>query len=99
MVAGAVLFLLPDTVPLHIGMGGIDRWGSKFETFIVAGMLSGFNLLLTFFFARAEKMYEIGVIHGKNTRENIKGTRVSLLLTIVVLDILCARFILFCLSA
>ena len=32
MTGLAVLFVLPDTIPLHAGAGGVDRVGSKFET-------------------------------------------------------------------
>ena len=29
MTGLAVLFVLPDTIPLHAGAGGVDRVGSK----------------------------------------------------------------------
>jgi hypothetical protein len=79
----AVFFLLPDTVPLHIGLEGIDRFGSKFETFVVGGLFTGFSLLLTIMFNKAEKVGQLGLIHGTNVR----GARICLFIGIIVLDL------------
>lgn len=35
----AVLWFLPDTIPAHYGISGeVDRWGSKYESFILPGI-------------------------------------------------------------
>jgi hypothetical protein len=80
----AVFFLLPDTVALHFGLDGVvDRYGSKFETFVLGGLCTGFNLLLTFIFYKAEKAMQLGLVHGTNVR----GSRICLFIGIIVLDL------------
>ncbi|MDR0350369.1 MAG: DUF1648 domain-containing protein, partial [Coriobacteriales bacterium] len=76
----AVFFLLPETVPLHIGFDGIDRVGSKYETFVIGGLLTGFNLLFTLSFWHAEKLEKLGLVHGTNA----KGARICLLGVIIL---------------
>lgn len=39
MTTVAVLWFLPDTIPAHYGISGeVDRWGSKYESFILPGI-------------------------------------------------------------
>lgn len=52
----AVLFVLPDTIPLHAGAGGVDRIGSKLDAFEVAPFLVGFGALATVAFARMDRL-------------------------------------------
>ena len=80
----AVLFLLPDTIPLHAGFFGIDSYGSKFSTFWVGGILTAVNLVGTICFHNAEKLYARGAVHGTN----VKGARIVLTITVIVLDLL-----------
>ena len=47
MTGLAVLFVLPDTIPLHAGAGGVDRVGSKFGAFEISSFLVGFGVLAT----------------------------------------------------
>jgi hypothetical protein len=79
----AVLLWLPDTVPLHIGFSGIDRYGSRLETFAVGGMLTACSLLFTFSYYHAEKLMALGLIHGTG----VKGGRVMLFAGVILLDI------------
>ena len=51
MTGLAVLFVLPDTIPLHAGAGGVDRVGSKFGAFLV-----GFGVLATILYAFMDKL-------------------------------------------
>jgi hypothetical protein len=90
----AVFALLPDIVPTHAGFQGIDSYGSKYETFVVGGMISGFCFLLTVFFHNAEKLFALGLVHGTNAR----GTRIFLLVTIILFDVLSVLVVFFWMS-
>jgi hypothetical protein len=90
----AVFALLPDIVPTHAGFKGIDSYGSKYETFVVGGMLSGFCLLLTLSFHHAEKLYALGLVHGTDAR----GARIFLLVIIILFDILSVWAVFFWMS-
>lgn len=47
MSAIAVLWFLPDTIPAHYGASGqVDRWGSKYESFILPGIVLPFGLFM-----------------------------------------------------
>lgn len=47
MSAIAVLWFLPDTIPAHYGVSGqVDRWGSKYESFILPGIVLPFGLFM-----------------------------------------------------
>lgn len=52
----AVLFVLPDTIPLHAGAGGIDRIGSKLDAFEMVPFLAGFGALATVAYARMDRL-------------------------------------------
>ena len=41
----AVLFVLPDVIPLHADAGGVDRIGSKLDAFGITPFLVGFGAL------------------------------------------------------
>ena len=41
----AVLFVLPDVIPLHAGAGGVDRIGSKLDAFGITPFLVGFGAM------------------------------------------------------
>ena len=45
MTGLAVLFVLPDVIPLHAGAGGVDRIGSKLDAFGITPFLVGFGAL------------------------------------------------------
>lgn len=43
----AVLWFLPDTIPAHYGISGeVDRWGSKYESFILPGISLVFGVAM-----------------------------------------------------
>lgn len=46
-VTGIAMFFLPDEIPAHYGANGmVDRWGSKFESFIFPVTIIGFGLFM-----------------------------------------------------
>lgn len=47
MTTVAVLWFLPDTIPAHYGISGeVDRWGSKYESFILPGISLVFGVAM-----------------------------------------------------
>jgi hypothetical protein len=94
VTAVAVFALLPNVVPLHVGLDGIDRYGSKFEAFTVGGVLSGSCLLFTFLFHKAERLNELGLIHGTG----VHGGRICLLAGIALMDIMSVAVVFFWMS-
>ena len=54
MTGLAVLFVLPDTIPLHAG--AVDRVGSKFGAFEISSFLVGFGVLATILYAFMDKL-------------------------------------------
>ena len=43
---------LPDSVPLHYGASGPDRWGPKGELFVAAGIITVIAFVLVSIYAR-----------------------------------------------
>ena len=56
MTGLAVLFVLPDTIPLHAGAGGVDRIGSKLDAFGITPFLVGFGALATVAYAYMDRL-------------------------------------------
>ena len=87
MTGLAVLFVLPDTIPLHAGAGGVDRVGSKvgaFEpTFIIVGCGALFTILYAF-------MDKLTARHGSYAH----GGRIALMFALVWFNVLQLVFIL-----
>ena len=52
----AVLFVLPDVIPLHAGAGGVDRIGSKLDAFGITPFLVGFGALATVAYACMDRL-------------------------------------------
>lgn len=47
MTTVAVLWFLPETIPVHYGFSGqVDRWGSKYESFIFPGISLVFGTVM-----------------------------------------------------
>ena len=49
LAATAVMvgWFLPDTIPAHYGVSGqVDRWGSKYECFVLPGITLAFGALM-----------------------------------------------------
>jgi hypothetical protein len=86
----AILFLLPEVVPLHVGFEGIDRYGSKFETLVVGGLLTVCCLLFTVSYHNIDKLNARGLVHG-----SVGTARVVLIASIIVFDILSVVTVLF----
>lgn len=57
-------FILPETVPLHIGIDGtVDRWGSKWELLIVLIVASVFcNALCAVCYVFAPQLRSMGLL-------------------------------------
>ena len=51
---------LPDSVPLHYGASGPDRWGSKGELFVAAGIITVIAFVLVAVYAVVEHQRETG---------------------------------------
>lgn len=81
----AVFAFLPDTVPMHIGPQGIDRYGSKYEAFLVGGLLSACCLLFFLMYVKAEALDRLGLMNGTD----VKGGRLALIFAGIVMNVLC----------
>ena len=82
----AVLFVLPDTIPLHAGAGGVDRVGSKYSAFEASFMLAGCGALFTILYAFMDKLT---ARHGSYAH----GGRIALMFALVWLNVLQLVFI------
>lgn len=51
---------LPDSVPLHYGASGPDRWGPKGELFVAAGIITVIAFVLVAVYAVVEHQRETG---------------------------------------
>lgn len=85
----AVLFVLPDTISLHAGPGGIDRMGSKFGAFESAFIIAGCGVLLTVAYAFMEKLAAFGLVHGTDAH----GGRSTVLVCQVFMNVLQLGFL------
>lgn len=80
----AVLFVLPDTIPLHVGIGGVDNIGSKYDAFIVAFIFSGCGVLFTVMYAFMDKLAALGLVHGTDPQ----GGRILMIFSQALMNIL-----------
>lgn len=64
----AVLFVLPDTIPMHIGPHGVDRIGSKYDAFEIAFIVTGCGVLFTLMYAFMDKLAALGAVHGTDAQ-------------------------------
>ncbi|WP_080799999.1 DUF1648 domain-containing protein [Arabiibacter massiliensis] len=60
VVTAAAQPLLPDTVPVHFDVDGPDRWGSKAELFVGAGIIAVLELAVALLFAVLERQRAAG---------------------------------------
>ena len=60
VVTAAAQPFLPDTVPVHFDVSGPDRWGSKAELFVGAGIVAVLELAATLLFAVFEHQRAVG---------------------------------------
>lgn len=70
-------------IPLHWdAQGQIDRFGSPWEMLPVSLIMSGCNLMLAVSYAFADKLFDLGLVHGigrRATRPFLCGTAAFLL--------------------
>ena len=71
-------------VPMHWNaQGQVDRFGSPWEMLPVSLIMSSCNLLLALSYASADKLFDLGLVHGisrKATRPFLCGVAVSMVL-------------------
>ncbi|MEG2747222.1 MAG: DUF1648 domain-containing protein [Gordonibacter sp.] len=79
----AVLFVLPDTIPLHAGVHGIDSVGSKYGAFNVAFIMAGSCSLLAIMYTFMDKLAALGFVHGTDAH----GGRICLLFCQVFMNV------------
>lgn len=84
MTGLAVAFVLPDTIPLHAGAGGIDRVGSKYGAFETAFIVFGCCALFTIMYAFMDKLAAFGLVHGTDAH----GGRILMMFAQVFMNIL-----------
>ena len=89
----AVMFLLPDVVPIHIDFQGNVRYGSKFEALIVGGVLTVACLICSAGYLNIEKLHALGLAHG-----TVKGSRIVLLLVTIFCSLITLLILIFFLS-
>lgn len=80
----AVLFVLPDTIPTHAGVHGIDAVGSKYDAFTIAFIVSGACVLFTVMYAFMDKLATMGAVHGTDAH----GGRILMVFTQVLMNVL-----------
>lgn len=88
IVASALFFVVaPDVVAMHFGFNGqVDRYGSKFELFIVGSIMSACNALFFLFYAFSNKLHAYGFIKTK-TPQNGRILLVFVAVIFVVITI------------
>ncbi|CAK7015494.1 MAG: hypothetical protein PEGG_00626 [Paraeggerthella hongkongensis] len=89
----AVLFAMPDTVPLHIGANGVDLIGSKYEAFEMGFLMTGCCALFAVMYAFMDKLAAMGLVHGTDAH----GGRTLLLFTQISMNAI-QVFLLFLMS-
>lgn len=78
VVTAIAIFFMPDEIPAHYGANGmVDRWGSKFESFIFPATIVGFGL----FMLLAAKL------SGKVEEENKNNEKITLTVGLVIMAI------------
>ena len=83
----AVFFFLPDTVAAHFGVNGMpNRYGSKYEAFILPAIILGVAAL--YFFIR-KFMERSSFDDNRKTARNLDVLDTAILLIFVLLNVLC----------
>lgn len=79
IVTSIVLQFMPDSIPMHFDLlGNADRWGNKYESFI----LPVFILLITFFWHMLINYYERKAIKADVEKEKIGSLSTAKILKI-----------------
>ena len=90
LVATAVMvgWFLPDTIPAHYGVSGqVDRWGSKYECFVLPGITLAFGalmLLVAWGASRSKK---------EDAQKGLKATLITGAVGLLVFDAMTAFFL------
>lgn len=77
----AVLFVLPDTIPMHYGPSGLDTVGSKSDSFIVAFIATTCCALFTTMYAFMDKL-------AARFNSDASGGRTALTFAVVWLNVI-----------
>ena len=90
--AVAVFFILPETVAAHFGANGtVDRYGSKYEAFILPAIILGINLL--YFFIR-KFIIKSSTDENSRTERNLDVIDTVVLCLNVMFNALCVMLLL-----
>ena len=90
--AVAVFFILPDTVAAHFGVNGmVDRYGSKYEAFLLPAIILGINLL--YFFIR-KIIFKSSTDENSRTERNLGVIDTIILCLNVMFNALCVMILL-----
>lgn len=91
--AAAVLFFLPDTVAAHFGLSGDpDRYGSKYEAFILVGIIL---IIYLFYLLMRRFTMRSSTDENDRTARNLDSLDTVMICIFVLLNSLC----IFCLTA
>lgn len=80
----AVLFVLPDVIPTHAGIHGIDTVGSKYDAFVVAFIVAGCGALLTLMYVFMDQLAAMGFVHGTDAN----GGRIVTIASQIIVDVI-----------
>ncbi len=86
VITAFLLQYLPDKIPMHFdGAGNIDRWGSKYESFLIPLVLIGCALLMTLIARYYEKKAERS--SDEKERESARSNAKIILLVGLIMNI------------
>ena len=87
VATACVVVTLPDIVPLHFDLeGNINRWGSRWELFVVGGIMAAVNLVDLVCYAKAETLKRYNLLNAPGSNE-IRNARIILVVTGVIVVI------------
>ena len=85
-----MLFILPDTVPVHFDINGTaDRWGSKFELLILPVVL----IACAFILDPMAKSYRKKAAEADNEKEKVEHLSNAKVLSITGIVTMCLFFV------
>lgn len=84
----AAVAMLPDVVPMHFDFSGsVNRWGSKYELFLVGGIMAAVNVMMLVFYVKAEALKRFGLLNAPGPDE-VRNGRIILVAAGVIVDII-----------
>ncbi len=92
ILTSGIMPFLPRAIPMHNSMWGeVDRWGSKYELFIIAGLSIVFNLLMELLYYINIKIRDYNVEGNKREKQKnffyTCGIVFSFLIVLVIFSI------------